>query len=394
MCESFTCLQPKQLASWHVQAQAVWQGKESQNMPGVWQTPSRPEGNIWDSFMISETKHVLNQWSMDIMFVRAFLQSKLHPCLVSLLQLLAIPLERHPSSSPPHHVKSPVWHEHPKVFVCTLLLSLPSRQMSQFKITSPTAPELLQELFRWQVHVVENIWKYLKDKCKHLEIQWDMLNNFVPTSVPTFASISAENSNFQAKLFLLVLLIFLTISSKCPGIWSLGCSFGVLVLYIFELLIWKCNMIELFSNVSPTGEVWALNHGLQRATNQMMWSLLRIGVSCGVSVLKGIEFSKEASILKTNKALNKVVKICKNTWQYVFVLTCRILLVMQAHQTSGLLKSGWNRSCPVDKSWWETSLLMSSLQLQSGISSSPVFAVNLNKSAWSQKCSRIWNVNT
>lgn len=89
MYESFTCLQPKHLAGWHVQTQAVWQGKESQNMPGAWHTPLNrlfiinisliychlvhdfelcacPFDIKMHSFLINWTKHVLNQWPIDI----------------------------------------------------------------------------------------------------------------------------------------------------------------------------------------------------------------------------------------------------------------------------------------------------------------------------------------
>lgn len=147
MYESFTCLQPKHLAGWHVQAQAVWQGKESQNMLGVWHTPLNrlfiinisliychlvhdfglcacPFEIKMHSFMINWTKHALNQWSIDI--------TKYNPNYTPVLLHFSNfwgqspeAASQHPSNSPPHQVKSPVWHEHPKVFVCTLL-SFPS----------------------------------------------------------------------------------------------------------------------------------------------------------------------------------------------------------------------------------------------------------------------------
>lgn len=58
------------------------------------------------------------------------------------------------------------------------------------------------------------------------------------------------------------------------------CSFGyqlrsLSIVYLFTHLKAQ-HLWQLFPKISPTGEVLALNHGLQRATNQMMWSLLRI----------------------------------------------------------------------------------------------------------------------
>ena len=181
----------------------------------------------------------------------------------------------------------------------------------------------------------------------------------------------------------------------------LDTTLEVFLLYVFANHLKTQHLWQFLKHVSPTGEVLALNHGLQRATNQMMWSLLRIRILRNSQPQKNhipnwtehrflmrctFLFFVGYWTLKRLSLKTKVVKICKQkTWHYLFVSDMSD--IVSANPPN-------NRTSEVQvKQVVPCGSVLSSLQWQSGISSSPAFAVNLNKSSWSQPCSRIWHVN-